>query len=291
MLKQGATTLCWPNLVERGVLSGGNWDSQFPISHAADPIVQKASRSADLELSSTQFSLTIDKSRPVGVVGILNHNINTTGQWRVRLYFDDAQTSLAWDSGWKDVWPAVYSTQELEWEYDNFWLGTFDDDDVDRFTSLATEFIPQGSQVVRSVKVEIDDQNNPHGFIKIGRVFIADVWQPKRSAQYGIEYGHNIGTTFETADNRSMTEYADPKTPKRTVSFNLAVLDEEEGFRRTLAMQRDQGIHREILYTENPIPTVEGFQKTFLGRFDNVSPLTHPSYRRFSTSINLIEIL
>ena len=289
--RQGCVTLCWPNWVEVGALSGGNWNNQFPLSHLQDPVIQKVGRTVDAGLSSTQFSLTVTKSRPIGVVALINHNLTQTADWKVTMYFDEAQVDEAWTSGWVQVWPSVYSTSELEWEYDNFWFGTFDDDEVASFTHLATQFVTDNSQVVRSVKVEINNTTNPDGFVKIGRVFISDVWQPRYSAQYGIEYGFDIGTTFETADNPQMTEYADVKVPKRNVNFVLGSLNEEEGFRRALAIQRSQGLHGEILYTENTIPTVEGFQKTFIGRMVQPSALTHPYYMTFQNSISLKEIL
>ena len=290
-LRDGCVTLCWPNLIQESTLSGGSWNTKFPLSHMSDPVIQKASRTTDLQLSSTQFDMEISRFRPVSVVALLNHNISTAGLWRIRFYTDTAQTDEVWDTGWKDIWPAVYATAELEWEYDNFWYGTLDQDDIDRFTNLAFQFNKDSSPIIRSVKVEIDDQSNTDGYIKIGRLFVSDAWQPAKSAQYGIQYGYSIGTTFEVAENRNMTEYADPKIPKRTVNFTLAHMNSEEGFRRTLTLQRDQGIHQEILYTENPTPDPIGFQKTFVGRLDNPSALTHPYYQSFENSISLIEIL
>lgn len=291
-IREGCVTLCWPNWAERGEVTGGSWKSNFPLENMLSPIVAKAARSETTSPADTQFSFNFKiRSKPVAVVALMNHNLTVDAKWRVTWWEEEAQETLAYDSGMVDVWPQLLSTTELEWENDNFWFGELQDDDKDRFTPLATCFHPDGGDVVFSVRVEIEDEGNPDGFVKIGRLFLADVWQPRFSAQYGIEYGYEIDTSFEVADNAQQTLYADAKIPKRTVSFNLATLDSEEGFRRILTMQRDQGVHKEVLYTEGAETTSENFQKTFVGRLQNPSPLTHPYYRTFSNSINLIEIL
>lgn len=289
-MRQGAVTLCWPNWITRGEVSGGSWSTEFPITNVEDPVFAKVARSADTSLTSTQFSVSLDRSTPVGLVCLANHNLTSAAQWKISCYFDTAQTQLALEIDWFNVWPSVYATSELEWEYDNFWLGTYDDSDRENFTSLATKFFDD-IQVIQSVKIEIDDQSNPEGYVYMGRVFVSDVWQPTYSAQYGIEYGFEVGTTFDVADNPEMTRFPDVKTPKRTVSFTLGTLSQEEGFRRVQTMKRDQGLHREILYTETTDPTPEGFQKTFIGQLQDVSPLSHPYYQTFASSINLMEVL
>lgn len=291
-IKEGCVTLCWPNWTDRGELSGGNWKNEFPLDNLKSPIVAKAARTSSTDKADTQFTFNFStRARAVAVVALMNHNLSVDAKWRVTWWRDEAQTDLLYDSGVIDVWPQLLSTSELAWEDDNFWFGDVGEEDKDRFTPLATHFHPDGGDVVFSVRVEIEDEGNLDGFIKVGRLFVADAWQPRFSAQYGIEYGFDIDTSFETADNSQQTLYADPKIPKRTVSFNLATLDAEEGFRRLLTMQRDQGLHKEILYTEGAEITSENFQKTFVGRLKDVSPLTHPYFRTFSGSVNLVEIL
>lgn len=289
-MKDRWVTLCWPNHIDEATLSGGSWEAELPLDQLLNPVMADQARTVDTDSASTQFVVTLPQSRAIGVVALAKHNISATAEWRVRVYFDAAGTDLAWDSGWGQVWPAVYATAELEWEFDNFWTGIIDDDERSDFTALATWFLGD-TQIARRIHVEINDPSNPDGYVSLGRCLISDTWQPEYNAAYGIAYGYDIGTEFETAGDPGMTEYADPKTPKRTVTFTLKHLSQEEGFRRSLAMQRKQGLHGEVLYAESTEPDQSSFATTFIGRQVSVDPLEHPYFANYSNSISLKEIL
>lgn len=290
MLEDGKVILCWPNHANTATISGGAWEPELPARQLLDPTFAEQARSIDANPANTQVLLTLARFLPVGVVAIAAHNLTAVANWRVTVYFDAAATDVAWQSDWLRVWPAVYATSELEWEYDNFWGGEFDDDDRASFTPLATLFLPN-VQIARAVRVEIDDSGNPAGFVSVGRVFVSNVWQPTYNMSYGVQWGYDIDTEFETAGDANRTEYADPATPKRTVSFALEHLDREEGFRRALAAQRQIGLHGEILYAEGGQATPESFASTILARQVQVNPLTHPYFGTYANSMALREIL
>jgi hypothetical protein len=234
--------------------------------------------------------MALPRFRTIGVVALYSHNLSVDARWRVRLYYDAQGDNELWDSGWVQAWPSVYATSELNWEDPNFWTGVPFEDDRQDFTPLATIW-PSDPQVCRLVRIEIDDQNNPDGAVRIGRPFIANLWRPDFNASYGIQYGHEIATEFEVAGNPEQTEYADVKKPRRTVSFDLSHLNTHEGFRRGLALQRQQGIHGEVLYAEETQPSAIAFARTFVGRLQSADPLTHPYYANYSQSYSLLEIL
>lgn len=290
MLEEGKLILCWPNHVNEGAISGGGWESELPVSKLLDPTFAEQARSVDTAPGNTQMLLTISRFRPIGVVALAAHNLTAVANWRVTVYFDQAGTGVLWQSDWMRVWPAVYASSELEWEYDNYWGGEFDDADRESFTPLATLFLPN-AQVGQSVRVEIDDASNPAGFVSLGRLFVSNVWQPNYNMSYGVQWGYDIDTQFETAGDANRTEYADPATPKRTVSFALEHLDREEGFRRALAAQRQIGLHGEILYAQEVTPSPESFATTFIARQVQVSPLAHPYFNTYTNAMALREIL
>lgn len=288
MLESNKTTLCWPNYIDQSVLSGGSWESELPLNHLQSPIFSQFSQTTDANPASTLFKVELPKQRPVAVVALAAHNLSATAMWRVRVWFDSAETQLAWDSGTVDVWPSVFNTNELAWENDNWWSGTITDDDRDSFTPLATQFLPV--QIAAAVTVELFDSANPDGHVVIGRVMVADAWQPVNNNDWGIQYGYQIATTFETAGDADQTEYADPKTPRRTVTFDLSYLNEAEAF-RLLSLQRDQGVHGDVLYTPNISPGPTSFAQTFIGRLNQPNPITHPYLRDFTAGISLLEKL
>ncbi|MGV2930132.1 hypothetical protein ACE3G8_03820 [Vreelandella venusta] len=290
MLEEGKVILCWPNHVNKASVSGGSWEPELPAAQLLDPTFSELARTTDLNLSSTQMLFTLPRFRPVGVVAMAAHNLTAVAKWRITVYFDAAATQQLWQSDWERVWPAVYATSELEWEYDNFWGGEFDDADRESFTPLAWLFLPS-TQIGQAVRIEIDDTSNTAGYVSLGRVFISRVWQPRYNMSYGVNWGHEIDTQFETAKDPNRTEYADPAKPKRTVSFSLDHLDEEEGFRRGLAIERELGLHGEILYAQDVRQSPMSFATTFIARQTALNPLTHPYARNYKKAVALKEIL
>ncbi len=290
MLKSNRVTLCWPNYLNEAAVSGGVWSPGLPLSHIQSPLFARYARSANALPGSAQFKVELPRFRGVSAVALASHNLSASAQWRVRVWFDASATELAWDSGQVDVWPAVFDTLETEWENDNWWSGTVTDYDRDAFTPLAAMFLPD-VQIVRSVTVELFDALNPDGYITIGRAVVADAWQPEVNQDWGAQHGYHIDTDFAVAGNQHQTEFADPKTPRRTVSFTLSHLTEGEAFRKALALQRSQGIHGEVLYSGNIAPGPVSFAKTFVGRLVQADPLSNPYFSNYSASFNLREIL
>lgn len=281
---------CWPNHANEATVAGGGWSTELPLSQVLSSVFAEVTQSVDTTPASTQMTVALRRFRPIGVVALAKHNLSAAARWRVRVYYDDTGTDLAIDTGWRDVWPAVYATSELEWEYDNYWSGTLDEDDRGDFTPLATCWLGD-SYLARQVVIEIDDQANPDDCVRIGRLFLGDVWMPEYNISYGVQYGFQIGTEFETAGDADQTEYADIKTPKRTVNLSLDWLGEEEGFSRIMTMQRRQGLHGEILYAESTSAGQAAFSTTFIGRQVSVNPLAHPYYDIYTNAISLQEIL
>ncbi|AYF35681.1 hypothetical protein CUU95_18495 [Vreelandella alkaliphila] len=167
MLEEGKVILCWPNHVNKAAVSGGSWEPELPAAQLLDPTFSELARTTDLNLSSTQVLFTLPRFRPVGVVAMAAHNLTTVAKWRITVYFDAAATQQIYRSDWVQVWPAVYATSELEWEYDNFWGGEFDDADRDSFTPLAWLFLPS-TQIGQAIRIEIDDTSNTAGYVTLG---------------------------------------------------------------------------------------------------------------------------
>lgn len=287
-LDRSKITVCWPNLVDRSTLSGGNFVDTLPLELAQDPTIAVRCKSADASLSSTWFDISLDKPRPFQCLAIAGHTFSASALYRVRIYSDKAQQYLIWDSEWQTVWPQLFATAELEWEYDNFWLGTISEDDRALYTPLLTVFSDEVA-LAESVRVEIDDQGNPDGCVRFGRVFLADAWQPDVNAAYGIQHGMDNVTSFEEAGDR--TEYAEVKRQRRTVVFDLEELSEEEAYQRVFSMHRTQGAHGEVLYAFNLTDRPENFSRMFLARQRQVDPLSQPYYATHSATISLIEVL
>ena len=288
LLRNDVVTLCWPNRIGSSVLSGGAWQPTLPLENIANKVFAKKARSLNVDESSTQFRISLDKGRPVAVVSLAAHNLSQDAEVRVVAYANVEGVGMVYDSGFLPAWPASYLPETLEWEDNNFWFGDADLDVDSEYTPLTTVFFGDIYNA-EAVDVFIRDLSNVDGYVDIGRCFISGAWQPETNMSYGLEYGHIIGTTVEEANDG--TEYFDRKRAKRTVSLSLDWLTQSEAFSRIYAMQRDQGIDREILFAHELNASDESFYRTFIGRLQQPDPIANPYYATHTNRINIQEII
>jgi len=282
--------LGWPNYIASATLAGGSWLPTLPLTHVQDRRTAVVAKSASLNAADTRFTITLPKRRRLHVLAISAHNLSPTATLRARVYRDAEQTDLIYDSGVQSVWPVLYTLNDVIWGDDNFWNRRLSEDDRASYTPLTTLFFDE-RQIGTAVDVEISDPSNPDSAVEIGRVMLADAWQPDYNISYGVQHGYNTGTTLTEARDSNRTEYADVVTPKRTVSFDLAFLDEEEAFLRLHRLQRTQDISGEILYLYSVTPTPANFARAMICRQTDLNPITHPYFANFENGMNLLEIL
>ncbi|WP_016854797.1 hypothetical protein [Halomonas smyrnensis] len=288
MLDPGKITLCWPNRIDEAALTGGSFETELPLSLVQERVLAVRAQSVDASHAATWFDVALPQVRPVQVVALARHNLSATAECRVRLYADAAQSVLLWDSGQRAAWPSVYATAQLEWEYDNYWAGTLDEEARELYTPLLTVF-SDDVQLARSVRVELFDQGNPDGCLRLGRVIVADAWQPEYNAAYGIAHGFDNADTIAEAGDR--TEYFERKRQRRTMALSLEHLSETEAYQRLYGLQRTEGVAGEILYAFGLAERPENFVRTFLARQRQLDPLEHPYHATHTQSLNLLEIL
>lgn len=293
MFDTSKIALCYPNYTERTdcVLAGGSWLTSLPVTNMKNRIIKKRARSVDLELTSTQFSATWSRASPVLSLALAGHNLSVDALVRIKVYEDETQIALYYDSGWVDVWPSIYQSTDLEWEFDNFWLGRLDEEQRQDFTPLFVHFFESDIvPIAKYLTVEISDQNNSDGYVEIGRLFFADVWQPTRNASLGLSFKHNTNTEIETTLDD--TEYFDVKRVRRSVALTLDRIPTEDAFGRVFSIQRLLGIHGEILFAYTTAEETYSYERRFLGRLSELDPIAEPYVdRKHQVPVNITELI
>jgi len=271
-------------------LSGGGWVPTLPLAHVQDRRLSVVAKSASLDPADTRFTLTLPKRLRLHAVAIAAHNLSPTATVRARAYRDAARTDEIADTGVQNVWPIVYTLNDVIWGDDNFWNRRLSEDDRATYTPLMIVFFDE-RVIGTAVDVELNDPGNPAGAIELGRVILTDAWQPEYNISYGVQHGYNSGTTMTEARDPSRTEYADEVTPKRTVSFDLKHLNEDEAFLRLHRLQRSQDIVGELLYVYSVTSSPANFARAMLCRQEALNPITHPYFANYENPMALLEIL
>lgn len=278
----------YPNRIDEATLSGGAWLAGLPLANVQTRVLAKVARSTDLLLASTQMAIDLGRPRMIGVVSLVAHNLSTAA--KVRVVGDDAAdfaTPLV-DSGWVQVWPwGMIPDALLEWEDDNFWMGCLSEEARAGYQAHYICTLPRTA--ARYWRIEIDDTGNGDGYVHVGRVVIADSWQPAMN----FSFGNGLGLTDRSASSESLggTEYFDSRAMYRVTSLTLNWLTSDEAYARLLEMQRLLGVTGELLLVPDSDDVTNMPRRAYLGRLLDLSPLDHPHLNKYRTSLKIKELL
>lgn len=280
----------FPNRVDRATLSGGAWVESLPLANLQDRALARVARSIDLDPGSTWFDIAFDRQRTIRVIALVRHNISTNGRIRIRASDQADFSALKYDET-LDAWPAVssdWNIDELEWENDNYWLGSYSQEDIEGQTPISVRVLQEAIQA-RYWRVNIIDTGNPAGFIDLGRGFIGDGFlNPKINYAYGASLGYEDATTVQTA--LSGAEFFDPREPLRVMRFQLSHMEDFEAFSQGLELTRRAGTWREVFVIADPTDSQFGPVRNFMGRLRQLSPLEQAAFQLNSMSFEIKEL-
>ena len=194
-----------------------------------------------------------------------------------------------YQTAWTSVWPAGMVPQTLlEWEEDNFWLGTLSAEQRSSFQSpylhlLATQ------QFYRYWRVEIDDAANSAGYVQIGRVFISPIWSPAVNFSWGDELAYEDTSPSTTA--LSGTQYFDNRPKPRVARLNFEALSKTEALDVALQIDRTLGISGELLQVPDRADAARIPATAFLATMRQTTPVVSVLADTYTKSYELREIL
>lgn len=287
--------LGYPNIVDGGALSGGAW--QAPLANLQDRRLSRVARSATAATADTQFTLDLGRSASISVIAVVRHNLSTSATWRLRVASEPDFTSPVYDNalalppgagpGLPFAWPTIYPLTMLEWEDDNFWTGTVSEEERLGYPSLLLVVLPQMT-AGRYLKIEINDEANPEGYIELGRLFVGRAWRP----HYNAGSGASIGWESDTGVQRALsgTPYFDHKAGRRVTRFDLGGLSRDEAMIRVFELQRRAGLDGEILLVWDSGDAMNLIRQSYLGRQRQLSLIAQAFINNHSTVFEIEEL-
>ena len=280
--------IAYPNRTDQGTLSGGSWQPTLPLANLKTRVYAQVARTTNAALASTKFDVDLGKTRMVGVLALIAHNLSVTAKVRLTGAEDAAFATPTVNSGWVSVWPAGMIPEGLlEWEEDNFWLACVSEEVRAGYnTPFSLTITPTTSRYWR---IEIDDQSNGDGYVQVGRLFIGDGWTPETNYDYGASEGFADDSQVEQAQGG--TEYFDTRRKRRQHSYTLSNLSKEEAYTRALEMQRLLGTSAEMLVIPDPADAINGPRRNMVCRLQRLSPIAHTNFNRYQLSLVLQELL
>ncbi|EFL53000.1 conserved hypothetical protein [Solidesulfovibrio fructosivorans JJ]] len=266
-----ARLLAWPNRLDAPevLLSGGNW--AIGLENLQDMRLSKVSRSGDLDMASTRFRVDFGVERTIQAVAVIGHNADLDGRVRLTGYNDADFSDLAYDSGWLDLYPPLFSPSDLEWEDENWWSGRISSEDLGEDVRTYVRILEQ--QFLRYWQWEFDNRTNPAGYLDIGRVFMGPGWVPAGK----MTRTPTLAAETDTVVVRSLAGsiYSRRRKSRRVAQFRIERMDQVEGTNRALRLALDRGLDRDILVCLDTDEELLGQQWSLYGILRNIdsSPL------------------
>lgn len=278
----------FPNRADSATLSGGAWAAALPLNNLKNRIIGKVARSSTAATADTKFDIDLGAEQKIRIAALVNHNFSLDAKFRLRGSAVSNFASNVYDSGWQDVWPAVYPSASLDWEDANWWSGKYTDEHRAGYTATLVEAEP-ANVLARYWRWEIDDTANAAGYVQVGRLFIGPAWQPALNMSYGAALGWETKTEVQEALGGA--EYFQRRTPYRVQNIALDWMSVDEGLVNAFEVQRRAGIDAEVLWIFDPDDTIHALRRRYLARMRKLSAIEHPYFDTHKTAFELKELL
>jgi hypothetical protein len=280
--------LGYVNYADAATLSGGSWEATLPLSNLQQPRLSRVARSTDATLASTKFDIDMGATPlVVELLGIMGHNMTQVAQFRLTGGATPGATTF--DTGWQDVWGAVYGLWDRPFETYDWYSGRITAADAALYPMKG--LVPLGSIYLhRYWRVEISDTANPDGYVDLTRLWFGPLWQPT------INYDWGAALAWQPRDRalvaRSGARFAERLQPQRVFRFVLHELSDQEAFGRVLDLARQLGSEGEVLV----IPDIDDFanahRRNILGRISSYGDgVVDAAYGKQAASITVEERL
>lgn len=263
----------------------------MPLDNLKDRLLSRVARTIDTATSSTTFTMDFGRRRSIRIMALIAHNLSFSARLRIRASNSPDFSTTVYDET-SDVWGSVteaeWNIDELEWENDNYWAGTFTQEETEGQTPVSSRILPEPVEA-RYWRFDIIDTQNDAGFVEIGRLFIGDAFlQPRVNYAYGGSLGYETKTVVD--ESLGGSEFFDPREQLRVMRFDLQFLGDQEGFARALELTRRAGIHKEVFVVADPDDDEYGPQRNFLGRLRQLNPLEQAMFQLNSMAFEIKEL-
>lgn len=278
----------WPRWTDKVTLTGGSWNATYPRDNLKTLPLARVARSTDATVSSTQVIGTLDQARGVRLLALVRHNLTLAATFRLRLFSDAARTTQIYDSGVTNVWPAVYPTETLEWEDDNWWTGSYTTAELTGQQWVRPIWLGR-LYVARAFELEIADTANPAGYVEIGLLEVAQGWQTTVNMAYGYQEGWRFRSVGVEALGGGM--YFDRRDKPRVARGEVNYLPRDEAMARYFEMLRQQDLTDPLLWFPFPDETIHWLRTVWLARLVDPGLMAITVFDRNTVPFALEEIL
>lgn len=274
-------------------LSGGSWNTSFPLTNlqdATDKRMSSLARTSDALATSSIIKGNFTIDRDIRVFVLCRHNLTSAATVRLQLYSDAAWTNQVYDSTALNAWPTYFPPDALLWGHLSGASGVIPAEDVKGFKFDFLHVIPSQT-TCKSYKVSIIDTANADGYIELSRCILAPGWQPNKNMAFGP--GVQWVDPSESSKSVGGVKWFNKKTKYRQITGGVIdSLTTESGMGAWFEMQRRLGNTEELYFVFDPTDTYGAMMlRSFLGTFQELSPLEFALFDNCTGNFSIEELL
>lgn len=271
-----------------GTISGGAWTTGLPLANVRTTQPGEVARTTNALAASTKFVIDMTIGRPVGMFGLVNHNLSGDATVRLQLSNNADGSAPLIDVTIPGREPNV-PFGSLPWG-EFHWEGYASEATPGgAITSYTHSDVPNG----RYILVDITDTGNPDGYVEIGRFMAGLPFTPK----YNMGYGAAISFVDESTKTRSIggALWCDVKTKHRRLALSFPFMTRNDALGRMYDLQNNLGTTGELLAIYDPAePGGVRARRTLYGVQEDLAPIVEDNASidaPFTTSLTIEEMI
>lgn len=230
-----------------------------------------AGHSTDPFLLTLPFAPAVVQAS-IGVVFLRWSNATAAATIRCRLGTDASFVSNAFDSGVDPAFPSGVTDDTLTVYAPNIWI------------------IPPSAATAEYMRLDFVDADNPDGFMEIGAVFAAPIFQPEVNMGYG--WTNAIDDLTRSSESESGHIVRQPRAKRRTLQLRLGFATETEALdalHALLMLGSEQ--HVVVLPKPNEATGKMNFQLGIFGHLVAERRIANPYHGRYEVTLTFMEAL
>jgi hypothetical protein len=192
-----------------------------------------------------------------------------------------------WDSMWDDVFTDIYPPGVLNAGEPGYSDGELTQAQLDAGYQYDLIAFPTAGTIAQFWRTELDDTTNAAGYVEIGRLVIANGYQPTINFSNGASLGVQTSTTRTETDGGAF--YFNERPRRRLFNGVIEYLGIDEALVRLYEMERLLGTHEQFLFVYDPADTYHLHRRAFVATLAELSPMSMPYAPYGSKPIAVVE--
>ena len=262
--------LATPILSDAAVLSASTFPAGLPVGNLQRSPIGEVCRLLDPENAFIQIDM--GAAHPIRLIALLGHNGSSRGHARIRAaaQLENLETTPDYDSG--EI--PIRSHQQ---DFDS-------DSQIGALPKNHCIHVPGVIQAYQFWRIDITDTEVP--YLDIGRLYLADPFQPETNMDYGIQDGFIDPSSTARAYSGKLISNERPMY--RAVDLKLSFGTESEMYGQLFEIDRLRGTTRDVLLISDPDNLSMIQKRTIYGVMKNLSQVVN-SYLGASRRASLLD--